>query len=487
MDEKIETLSYAVRGWVVARYLGQLAIVLALLTAVPLIVAVLEGEYTVAWRCLGVIALLGTAGLLARTPPPKRIQTNEALSVVALAFVLAPLLMSFPMMGHGISFVDALFESVSGITTTGLSILGSVHEEPKSALFLRAWLQWYGGLGIVVFSVALMAGHHMASRQLVQPESESGEGLATTTRVHARRMLSVYLTLTVVAFVLLTLFGVDAFDALSHTLAAVSTGGFSTFDRSLGGFTGFSPYLLMLISLGGAVAFPLYYRTFRNGPRELLADVELRGLLAMVIVSCLLLALLLHVSNGMGWGDAFRHGFLMGVSAQSTTGFSSLDVTQLSAATKLMLILSMAAGGTVGSTAGGLKILRLLIFLRLLQLVIRRTAMPTHAVAEPHLGGRRLEEAEIIRALLLMVLFVAVVLLSWLPFVLSGYAPLDALFEVVSAIGTVGLSTGITGAGLAPGLKLLLCLDMWFGRLEIVAFLVVLYPWTWIGKRTESL
>lgn len=486
MTEQTEALSYAVRGKVMAKYLGQLAMVLAVLTVAPLICSIIYGEYSITWRYLLVIAVLLAAGLLGRLPSPNSMQTNEALCVVALAFLMAPLLMSFPLMGSGLSFVDALFEAVSGVTTTGLSILGNVEDQSKTLLFSRAWSQWYGGLGIVVFSVALLIKHHIAARQLIRPTGEGAEGIATTTRIHARRMLAVYITFTFVALGALTLSGVDAFNALTHSLAAVSTGGFSSFNDSLMGFDGPSGYLLILISLGGAIALPLYYRCYHNGLRKLLEDVELRALLAAVALSCLTLWLLFQLSSGMGWAESGKHAFLMGISAQTTTGFASLEVSQLSPEAKLVMMLSMGIGGAVGSTAGGLKILRLLILIRLIQLLIQRTALPAHAVAEPQLGGRRLEDDEIIRALLLFVLFVLVILLSWWPFLLQGHDPLNALFEVVSAVGTVGLSTGITSTDLPTHLKLILCLDMWFGRLEILVFLVVLYPWTWIGIRTNS-
>ena len=138
------------------------------------------------------------------------------------------------------------------------------------------------------------------------------------------------------------------------------------------------------------------------------------------------------------------------------------------------------------SHVGGIKILRLLILLRLLQLTIRRIALPSHAVVQAQLGGRRLDDDDLLKALLLITLFGVVILLSWFPFVAAGYDPLNALFEVVSATATVGLSTGITHSGLSPFLKAILCMDMLAGRLEIVALLIVLYPGTWFGKRAES-
>jgi trk system potassium uptake protein TrkH len=146
-------------------------------------------------------------------------------------------------------------------------------------------------------------------------------------------------------------------------------------------------------------------------------------------------------------------------------------------------MVSMFVGGGSGSTAGGIKLLRLLIIFRLLQYYLRRAAMPPHAVAQPRLYGQALERTEIEQAMLIAALFAITTGLSWIAFVAFGYAPLDALFEVISAVGTVGLSAGITAPDLEWPLKIVLCLDMLLGRLEAVALLMILYPTTWIGRR----
>jgi trk system potassium uptake protein TrkH len=177
---------------------------------------------------------------------------------------------------------------------------------------------------------------------------------------------------------------------------------------------------------------------------------------------------------------------MMGFSAQTTTGFATLPVAELDPASKVVMIVSMLVGGSVGSSAGGFKLLRLLILLRLLQLMIRRTTMPPHAVAEPYLAGQKLETDDMVRAMQLILLFIGVMVVSWLPFVAMGYDPLDALFEVASACGTVGLSTGIARPELETVLKGVLCFDMLAGRLEIVALLIILYPRNWIGRREEA-
>ncbi len=485
MAEGRLTLRYAVRPAVIGKYLGQLGLILALLTLVPFLAALLFTDYVIAGRYAVIIGLLIVVSLLSqRLPTPTQLHQNEAMVIVALAFILSPLLMSYPMMASGLSWDDAVFEAISAVTTTGLTTLESLDDLPRSFLFARAWMQWYGGLGIVVLSVALLLGHHVASRRLT--ESPTGEGLATTARTHARRVLGIYLLLTLFAVLVLTLLGLDPFIAITHALSAVSTGGFSPFDESLGALNNAGQVIaVVLFGLVGAVPLHLYYRLRQHQLRNCLQDMELRVLLLACLSIALLLSLLLY-RGGMAWDEALFHGTVQGISAQTTSGFSSLSIQSLDNGSKLVLIIAMFIGGGLGSTAGGVKLFRLLLLLRVLQLLLQRIAMPSHAVVTPTLGQRTLDDEDIHGALLLILLFVTVNILSWLAFVIHGYAPLDALFEVVSATGTVGLSTGITGSGLEPLLRLVLCVDMLLGRLEIVALLVLLYPYSWIGRRMES-
>lgn len=479
-------LSYAVRPAVLAKYLGQLALVMSALSVVPLLISLYFGEYDLTGR-FGILAVgLAALGIpLSRRAAPAAVQANEALTITALAFIISPLVMTIPYTSFGLPFMDALFEAVSGITTTGLSTLPSVSGTPNTFLFSRAWMQWYGGLGILVLSVALLAGHEVVTRRLLGPDL-GGESVAVATRIHARRVLVVYVVLTVIAVPVLWGLSGDGFAALTHVLSAVSTGGFSSFDDSAAGFTAWpARYFVILLGVFGAISLPWYYRAWRSGWRQALRDPELRGLLVMLFVIGLLLLWALSVTDGGGW-ESVRHALFLTLSAQTTTGLTTLNVGELDASAKLILIVSMLIGGGAGSTAGGIKILRLLILLRLLQLTVLRVAMPSHAVAEMKLGGRRLEQDDMLRALVVIALFGIVILLSWFPFVAVGYDPIDALFEVVSATATVGLSTGITSMDLPGWLKGILCIDMLAGRLEIVALLIVLYPGTWFGRRADS-
>ncbi len=486
MSDRVLSLSYAVRPKVVLRYLAQIGLGLALLSAPPLVVSLLAGEYSFSLRFGVIIVLLVGAGLPAlRLPEPPQVQRNEAMTFVALAFLITPLLMSWPLAAAGLAPVDALFEAVSAVTTTGLTTVGSVQDKPLTFVFARAWMQWYSGLGFVVLSVALLMGHQAVSKRLV--EEQVGKGLATTARIYARRMLLVYVSLTALGFLLVWGLSGRPFAALMHTLTAVSTAGFSSYDDSLAGFPGWAARLSVIgISLAGAVPLFLYYRFARREWRSVLRDSELRGLLAFCLATCALLFAFMLANGHVPWPQTLRHALLIGISAQSTTGFTSLPLAELDAASKLVLVAAMCTGGGLGSTAGGIKVLRLLVVLRLLQVVIQRSALSSHAVLVPRLGGNTVEPDDVVRALVLVVLFFALVFVSWLGFAANGYASIDALFEVSSAAGTVGLSSGITRPGLAPGLKLLLCGDMLLGRLEITALLILFYSRTWFGKRVRT-
>jgi trk/ktr system potassium uptake protein len=479
----VESLSYAVRPRVVATYLGQLVFLLGGLSVPPLLFALLSHEALhAAGYAVAAALLIGLGWLMQRRGPRDDLQTNEALVVVCGIFIVASLAMALPMMTAGVSFLDALFEAVSGITTTGLSTFASVADKPPSLVFAAAWLQWLGGIGIMVLSFALLAGQSASAKRLTgvlaQPESIWGG-----TRAYAIIVIRIYLGLTLIGMLALWLAGAGWFAAVTLTLSAVSTGGFAPFDTSIGGLGGAIQALVIVLCIAGAVSIPLFHDLLRGNWKSLFQDPEARALLvAGFVVAGLLLAASQAAVHGShsAWTLA-----LTAFSAQTTAGFSVVPVSGLDPFSKLVLTVAMAVGGSVGSSAGGIKLLRLIVLLRLIQLAILKTRLTPHAAVTTRIAGRDWADDELVRLLGIAALFVVIILLSWLPFLWAGYNPLDALFEVTSATGTVGLSTGITGPALPPLLKGLLCLDMLLGRLEILPFLVFLAPRTWIGRRRE--
>ncbi len=483
----IATLIYAVRIPVVLKYLGELALVLAALALMPALAGLYYREPAIAASYLGVAVALAAIGWpCARRTEPARIQVNEALVVTAAAYLLGSLAMAFPMMAGGVRVEEALFEAVSGITTTGLSTIGNVEALPRTLLFGRAWLQWFGGLGIVVLSIALLLGNDVAARQLVDP-AEAGEQLATTTRAFARRIAVVYVALTLFAIASLAALGLNAADALNYALAAISTGGFAPHNASVAAIgSGAARAAIIAFGLLGALSLPLYFAAVRGDWRRVVIDAEMRALGVALVAGFAALAAIAFARDAHDAAAALPGLALLTVSAQTTTGFAPFPVATLDAASKLVLLVAMSVGGAVGSTAGGIKLLRAILVFRLLQLLLRRLSMPSRAVAELRVGGRKVEPDEALRALTFVLLFLLAILVSWLPFLAAGFAPMDSLFEVVSALGTVGLSTGISSPGLAPGLKGVLAADMLFGRVELVAMLILFYPPTWFARRSSE-
>jgi trk system potassium uptake protein TrkH len=460
----------------VFRQLGQISLTLAVLLLVPTLFAAVSGDWDLA-RWLGgaslapALALAVAAGL-----PPARgpLQANEALVVAALAFVLAAALMSPALTASGMPLADAWFEAVSGVTTTGLSMVTDPEDKSPAFLFARSWMQWFGGLGIIVLSLALAPGRAADMRRMADTVSEE-EDLGASVRTHARQMVVIYPLLTLAAVAGVWAAGLPPFQAVIHSLSAVSTGGFSGFSGSLADVPSSVRFTLLAAAFLGALPLLLLHRGVSGGWAGLWRDLELRALVAAVLITTLGLSLFANAAAPDVLAQA--------LSAQTGTGFSTIDIDALDPQAKLVLILSMVTGAGVGSTAGGVKLLRVLILIRVVQITLLRVHMPRHAVLEPELGGRALRPEQIQHALVVALLFLAVIICSWLPFIAAGYPPLDALFEVVSATATVGLSTGIATPELDPWLKGLLTLDMLAGRVEIVALLVLLYPGTWHRPR----
>lgn len=433
---------------------------------------------------VGIPAVIGIS--LGRLRPSPGIQPNEALVITSATLLAAALTMSLPFAYDGLHFGDAVFESISAVTTTGLSMTESVANKPVSFLFARSWLQWYGGLGIVVVSVALLVRPAPAIRRLASTENASTE-FPVDVRAHARRVSVVYLILTGASLLTLFLLGLRPLAAITYTLSSVSTGGFAVDDASLAGLSGWmAPAAILLSAFLGAGSFSWYYRRFwGTNERPTRRGLTTVGLPLMTLIIALALIGTLRYVGVMSWTQAIGHGVALGVTAQTTTGFTTTDIAALPAAAKALVMVAMFIGGDLGSTAGGIKLIRFFIVLRLFQRLLVRTTTPPHAVLTRRLGGRKLSDRTALDGLVVIALFVVTILLSWFVLLLYNYDPLNSLFDVVSATCTVGLSTGVTGPALPEFPKTVLCVDMLMGRLEMIALLVLFYPRTWIGKRAD--
>jgi trk system potassium uptake protein len=477
-------LARPVRVRPMLKYLGEILIALAGIAAVPCVVALVAGWTEAAFRCAVVTVILVAAGwLLSRLRAEPDIRPNEALVIVVCVFLIGSVAMTWPLMVADVALDDAFFESVSGITTTGLSTIAGDTELPALHLFTRAWIQWYAGMVIIVLAVGLLLPPGAVSKGMAS-SGAMPEGMVGSARLRARELLVIYVALSAAGILVLWGLGMPLFEAVCHALTAISTAGFSTHQESIGAYEQLTvQWAIMLLCLFGGISFSLYHRSINGGWRDVFKDPACRTLLVCLFISMAFTALFMSLSGRFTWLEVVRNAPLMAISAQMTAGFSTIEVASLDTATKVTMIISMFIGGDAGSTAGGIKVIRVLIVLRLLQLMLARTTLPDHAVTDLRVYSQKVDQPSFERAIGIIALFGFTIALSWLVFLAYGYPPLDSLFDVVSATTTTGLSAGVTSPELPVALKGVLVLNMLMGRVEILALLVLVYPGTWFGKK----
>lgn len=476
-------LCFAIRPLVVCKCIGQLCLISFCLSFVPFLVSLFTKEFIVSTRYLYVLSFFALISIFSFViPKQSEMQKNETYTVISIVFLMTSFIITIPFMAADLSFIDAWFESVSAITTTGLSTISNIENKPTTFLFSRAWMQWYGGLGIILLGLGLA----------MQPSSIAKQFLPTTiqqelvggSRHYARQVFICYVSLTFLCIVFLSILGASFFDAIVLTLASVSTGGFAPYRDSLIHFSFPLQLCIIIFSVLGACPLHYYWAFNRENLKQIIQDIQPKSLLLFGFLSGVILLIALTIQNHIAFAQSLKVSFLNIFSAQSTTGFSTIDMKSLSAAGKITIIFTMFIGGSALSTAGGLKIIRFLILLKTFQLVFFRTALPQRAYLPYRLNNKEIEFDDLISVVVISSLFVTAIFISWFIFVSSGFDPLDSLFEVVSALGTVGLSTGLSSIDLPTHLKIVLSIDMLLGRLELVTLLSLLYFRTYIGRRS---
>ncbi|MEO1686854.1 MAG: potassium transporter TrkG [Pseudomonadota bacterium] len=410
----------------------------------------------------------------------------EALMIAAAAFALAALAAAPAFAALGLRPAAAAFEAVSAVTTTGLSAAQGAEDWPRAAHFLRAWLQWCGGLAFLASALALLVGPGAVARRLaVEAGMGAGEAPVASTRTRARRLLLLYAALTAAAAAGAASLARDPLEGAFLALSAVSTGGFAPRGDSLAGEGAGLQALVMAACLLGAISFPLMLRVRREGAVALRRDPALRLTATLLAATFAALAGFEALRAGALDAAALGRAAVTAASALTTAGFASEPMAALPPAALAALLPAMLIGGDVGSTAGGLKAARAVVALAALRLTLARTAGPPGAVTHLRALGQRIrgEELSAVAALALVYALTAGAL--WLGFLALGEAALPALFDVISALSTVGLSTGVIGPGTPDAMLLALSLGMLMGRVEFFAVLALLSPRLWIRGGAE--
>lgn len=369
-------------------------------------------------------------------------------------------------------FLTALFESMSGITSTGLSMANDASALPRTIQWWRTLLEWVGGIGVVVLALAII--HPAESGKFLMTAEAREHRIGPSFRETGRRIWGVFIGLTVFSVILFAAAGMPWWEALNHGMTGIATGGFSVTADS---FAGYGDGILMagvLIMLLGAVSFRTYSRMIIDHDwRFVLRDAPTIALLGLFLSGAGTMLLAEHPSRGIG------AVLFQAASALGTCGFQTADLHAWHAPVMIILAIEMFIGGTAGSTTGGLKVDRVILVV-LGPIWHMRRRLSTRKTARSYtIDGEKLNEPDALRryrsAVVLASLFIAAILIGTFVLMTSagpGYAPHEVLFEVTSAMSNVGLSTGITGASLPWPAKLTLIVIMWMGRLEITAVLV---------------
>ncbi|MCZ6601072.1 MAG: TrkH family potassium uptake protein, partial [Acidobacteria bacterium] len=375
-----------------ARLLGLLTLLLATSMLICLPWAWVDEQPDVLWALGKSILLAAGVGLalllLGQGTRRQNIGRREGLLVVTGAWVLAGLVGSLPFLLAGVipRPVDALFESVSGFTTTGASVLVAMEGVPRALLFWRSLIQWLGGMGIVMLFVAVLPSLGIGGRFLYRQEvpGPAKAGLRPHVRDTATTLWMVYMGLTVAEILALSLAGMNFFDAICHTFSTMATGGFSTHTASMGAFSVHAQAVVILFMLAAGVNFTLYANLWRGGRiwsgmrgvRNFLRDPELRLYVGLLAVATVLLAGSLMGHGGHSPAEALRLASFQAVSVQTGTGFTTADFNTWSPFSRLLLVMLMFVGGCAGSTCGSIKVIRFLIAAKLAVVQVQRFFRP---------------------------------------------------------------------------------------------------------------
>jgi len=504
----------------IARQLGLLMLVLSgLVFAVAVLSWFVWGDGTPSdWHAeqgllaaAGVGFVFGAIMMLFSRKGDNRLGRREALLLVALSWGLGAAVSALPYYiwanleesagpGHPYaSFADCYFESMSGLTTTGATVLSDIEVIPHSLLLWRALTHWLGGLGIVVLFVAVLPTLGVGGKRLFQVEAPGPKQPGVTPRIRetARVLWLIYCGLTVAEIIILRICGMTWFDSICHTFATLATGGFSTYNASAGHFTSPAIHIVLIVfMLLAGVNFGLYYQLIRGDHKRVWKDPELRLYLTIILVATVLITIFIWPSRQVttagetlpaGSGHTVLHSLFQVISIQTTTGFCSVDFDLWPFLPKFILILLMFVGGSAGSTGGGVKVIRILIGFRVMLAEIERVFRP-NVVRTVKIGQASIDpEMRLGVMVYLMGIIVLTLVGAGLLMILESPQQIDFVSACTASIASLNnIGPGLVEVGAtknfgwfsAPS-KVLLSLWMALGRLEVYVIFVLFVPSFW--------
>ncbi|MDH3256592.1 MAG: TrkH family potassium uptake protein [Nitrospinota bacterium] len=476
---------------------GILLILLSGILLVPLAVSLFYADPALPGRQTPLTAFLdsciasGATGLLLWKFLPsgiEKLREREGFVIVGVAWIIITFFGALPFYLTGIcpEFVDAYFESMSGFTTTGASVLMHIDSLPHGILFWRNMMQWLGGMGIIILSLAIFPALGIGSFQLFKAEIPGG---ATVERMKprlaetAKVLWKTYLVLTLAEIALLKVGGMGLFDAVCHTFSTVATGGFSPHQASVGHFNNlyFETVIILFMFLGG-VNFALHYHLIQGNFKVVFQNPEFRFYMTMIVIAVVMTTLGLAYA-GDSLEHAFRRAAFNVVSINSTTGYVTDDFNLWPDYLRIMMVIIMMVGGCSGSTSGSFKIIRVIILLKVILRELQKLIHP-RAVVRIKVGLKPLPPDYVMNVVALSGLFLGLTGAGFIALAFMGVDLTTALSASIACLFNIGPGLGQVGpaadyAGLPIGGKWILVLWMLMGRLEIFGILLLFLPMTW--------
>ncbi len=472
--------------------------------AVLLAPAAVEAAYGHGRSTLAFLAAAGLAvllGLASRLLPGRglEMQRMEGLATVAASWLLLVLIGAIPYSANGFAPADALFESMSGLTGTGATILTDFDAVSEGIFLWRSLSEWVGSMGIIALFIAVLPALRIAGRQMFFAEAPgpTEERLSPRIRNTAVYLYTLYVGLTVLEAGLLIRFGMPPFDAVCNSLSTVSAGGFSPHPSSIGGYSSsLIEWTVMAFMLLAGANYAFQFQAVRGRPLTLLRSEEFRLYLVIVVAATLLLACTLKSGDVPLWEwittdalseDTLRRAGFQALAIITTTGFATEDFALWAQASQTILLLLMFCGGCGGSAAGGPKLVRVWLIAKSTLVELFLTVFP-RAVRPLRLDGRRVPD-EVIRAVVsFLLLYLVLFALSVGVVGLAGTDVTNAVTASIATLGNIGPGLGDVGpfgsyAHFPDAIKVYLSLNMWIGRLEIITVLIFFHPASWLGLR----
>ena len=472
----------------VAHLMGSIVLILAAFMLPPVLVALIYGEPSGIWFLAAILpaSLLGFC--LTRLQPRNRaLYAKEGFVVTALAWIAISLIGAFPffLSGQIPDYLDAVFETVSGFTTTGSSILTNVESLDHCMLFWRSMTHWLGGMGILVFMLALVNLSGGQSNHLLRAESPgpSVSKVMPNMRKSAATLYGIYVFMTALLVVLLLAGGMPLFDSLCHAFGTAGTGGFGIRAASIGYYD--SHYLQTVIAVFMVlfgVNFNVYFFILMKKFRTAVRNTEVWTYLAIICISTLVIGLNIRSLFPAGY-DAFHHAFFSVSSVITTTGFATVDFNLWPELSRVILVMLMVVGACAGSTGGGVKVSRIVIVAKAAAFEFRKLLHP-RSVKVLTIDGKQVSEDTVRGVYAYLAVYVGITMVSVLLVSLDNCDLITTVTAVEATLNNIGPGLNMVGpvgnfAFFSPLSKIVLIMDMLFGRLELFPMLILLMPSTW--------